>query len=193
MNSSECFSQELLCLSEIDFKENTYWTNSIEIRPGNVVSIDRGLKSSISLEKFEKIYENPLSNETYYFTASSPIKNGWLITDKTKDYMIYFSREWLFMLNKKTEKIVWEKQIICGFDVFSFGNKCGYHDPCLLLKEEKMFFYKKNLIRKKSNLVIMNLSNGSMKKIGRNCKITGFTNGELFYVQNGKPKRKVIN
>lgn len=165
MTSLNCFSQELLCLSDIDFKENTYWTNSIEIKLGNVVSIDRGLKSSISLEEFEKIYENPLSNEIYCFTDSIPIKKGWLITDKTKNRMIYFSKEWLFMLNKKTEKIVWEKQINCGLDVFSFGNKCGYYDPCLLLKEEKMFFYEKKYIaNNKSNLVMINLRNGSIKK-----------------------------
>lgn len=118
-----------------------------------------------------------------------------LFENDSSDLMIKVQNSSIEAIDKKTNNSVWDKYIPSGFDVFSFGEKCGYHNPVPVLLGKKLLALKNRrylfLPFKYSRIILIDWETGKEEIIinkGYNLQVS--PDGRYFIYESKKNRER---
>lgn len=160
------FGQKLFHLTDSSSSTTGYLYKDslLTIKRGNLVIVENYVQEKFYPKEYQNIYESERTNIKYLFSSIVENPHGWLISDKGKERVIYFSQEFILVLNVNTCKIIYEKKNKSGFDVFVYSVNSGFLNPIYEYENGILYFDKVGVILRCKKSWMLNVIDGKIDK-----------------------------
>lgn len=166
---------------------------------GPIRAIDTALIKKakyIGIESSDKFYIHDMYFlESNYLDSSIDYTISLLFENDTSNIRILYNPySYLVAYDKVTKQLIWKHFLRCGFDVFSWGNLCGYQQPMLVLDGTQFLCIKNRkwllLPFNPSKMVTINWGDGKEEVLKRNVYNLQVSPSAKFVIyEKGKHKK----